>query len=208
MESPGAYAKIFKKLGLPSKKEEIVRLQVFVSLLVKWNSSINLIASNEWTLIESLLREAIWASGMYPRAAQTHLDIGSGAGFPAIPMKIMLPAIKLDMVDSRLKRVSFLETAAEVLKMTDIRAHHRRIDEFLDGTDKKWDCISWKALKLRTKEIIRLTEHSHERTQFWIFHGRRLAVEDRLSAEKVMKRVRCERIPNKSDSFLSVYTPG
>lgn len=207
MESSESYRNIFKELGLLPNPEVVDQLQKYVSLLRKWNSHVNLMASNEWSLIALMLQEALWASKMYPAGAGTHLDLGSGAGFPAVPISIARPRIHFDMVESRIKRVSFLETVAISLKMPQIRVHHGRIDQFLERNAAVWDCVSWKAIKIKTKELEKLKQHTHQATQFWIFHGKELAVEDRKAAEKMLKLVRRENFPFKSEWMLSVYLP-
>jgi len=207
MESQDIYRNIFNNLDMAVNSDTIEKLQIYVSLLKKWNSRINLIASNEWPLIESLLQEGLWASKMYPRDAKTHLDIGSGAGFPSIPIYIAVTGMQLDMVESRMKRVSFLETVSRELKISGIRVHHSRIDQYLVGNCNIWDCISWKAVKIRTEELVKLKEHAHKKTQFWIFHGKELAVEDPKELEMRFRLVRRERFPFKSEWMLSIYLP-
>lgn len=207
MESQEKYKRIFDTLGAPVNPEAIEKLQIFVSLLKKWNSRINLTASNEWPLLERLILEGLWAAAMYPSGSLSHLDIGSGAGFPALPMCVALPHIRLDLVESRFKRVSFLETAANALNLPQIQVHHGRIAQFLDSSTRKWDCVSWKALKLGTPDIMKILEHAHRDTQFWIFHGDTLAVEDSFALENILKLERREQFPFKSGWVLSIYLP-
>ncbi|MEJ2109001.1 MAG: class I SAM-dependent methyltransferase [Acidobacteriota bacterium] len=203
---PGSESKIItQSLHLPVRDDTIRKLDEYVALLRKWNSRINLIASNEWSLVELLLKEALWASKIYPQKATNHLDIGSGAGFPAIPLKIVLPHICLDMVDSRYKRVSFLETVANNLKLPEIHVCHSRVDRFLANNSDSWDCISWKALKLTTEDFLALIRHAHADTQFWIFHGIELAVEDPNVLETELKLCTREKFPYKDDWALSIY---
>jgi 16S rRNA (guanine(527)-N(7))-methyltransferase RsmG len=182
-------------------------IDTYVRLLKKWNAHINLTASSDWSLIEPLLAEGIWASRIYPEAARTHLDIGSGAGFPAVPLRIMVPRMRLDMVDSRLKRVSFLETVIHDLRFSESSVFHGRIAEYLDTIDKKWDCISWKGIKITTKDLLRIKEHTHPKTQIWIFHGRQPAVEEPEMLEKTLRLLQQESFPYRSDWRLSVYLP-
>jgi len=207
MESRETYRSIFNNLGLFDNSDAIDQLRKYVALLRKWNSHINLIASNEWSLIALLLQEGLWATKIYPENSKTHLDIGSGAGFPAVPIIIAKPELQLDLVESRIKRVSFLETVSADLKMPQIRVHHGRIEQFLESTSASWDCISWKAIKIKTKVLEKLREHSHKKTQFWMFHGKDLAVEDPNAAEKILKLVRREEFPLKPEWVLSVYLP-
>jgi len=207
MDSLDAVKKIIERSELPFDIEIAEKLDKYVSLLKKWNSRINLTASNEWSALGPLLQEGVWASKIYPTDATKHLDLGSGAGFPAIPLKIMVPNIKLDMIDSRLKRVSFLETVVSELGLTESAAYHGRIDDYVDKTDKIWDCISWKGIKVSTEDFYKLKQCIHLKTQFWIFHGRELAVEEPEVIYENLKLWRREKFPYKSEWVLSVFLP-
>jgi 16S rRNA (guanine(527)-N(7))-methyltransferase RsmG len=207
MESQDTVKKIMERCGLTFDRIIVEKLQKYVFLLKKWNSRINLTASSEWSAIEPLLMEGVWASQIYPPCAKTHLDLGSGAGFPAIPLKILVPDIQLDMIDSRLKRVSFLETVVSQLELSESSVYHDRIDSYLDKTDKIWDCISWKGLRISTGDFFKLKKCTHCKTQFLIFHGRELAAEEPDIIEKSLKLLRREEFPYKSEWVVSVFRP-
>jgi 16S rRNA (guanine(527)-N(7))-methyltransferase RsmG len=201
------YKKIFHRLALPFDPKAAEKIDTYIALMKKWNERINLTASNEWSLIEPLLLEGIWASRLYPEDAENLLDLGSGAGFPAIPLKIMVPRLKLDMIESRLKKVSFLETVVREIGLSESSAFHDRITDYLNKNEKKWDCISWKGLKIKTNDLLKLKKHTHRKTQFWIFHGRQLAAEEPEIVEKSLRLLRRERFPYKSEWKLSIYLP-
>jgi 16S rRNA (guanine(527)-N(7))-methyltransferase RsmG len=207
MESEDTVKKIIERCGLPFDREIAEKLQKYVFLLKKWNSRINLTASSEWSAIEPLLLEGVWVSQIYPAHSKTHLDLGSGAGFPAIPLKILVPHIQLEMIDSRLKRVSFLETVVSQLGLSDSSVYHGRIGDYVDKTDKIWDCVSWKGLRISTGDFYKLNKCTHLKTQFWIFHGRELAAEEPDLIEKSLKLLRREEFPYKSGWKVSVFRP-
>jgi 16S rRNA (guanine(527)-N(7))-methyltransferase RsmG len=207
MGSLDAVKKMIERCGLPFDRKTAEKLEKYVFLLKKWNFRINLTASSEWSSIEPLLLEGIWASQIYPPYAKTHLDLGSGAGFPAIPLKILVPDIQLDMIDSRLKRVSFLETVVSQLGLSESSVYHGRIDNYVDKTDKIWDCISWKGLRISTADFDKLKKCTHLNTQLWIFHGRELAAEDPDVITKSLKLLRREKFPYKSGWMVSIFLP-
>jgi len=198
---------MFKQLTLPFNLQAAEKIDTFVQLLQKWNARINLTASDSWESIEPLLLEGLWASKIYPEEAKNHLDIGSGAGFPAIPLKIMVPGIKLAMVDSRLKRISFLETVASALKLSNTSAFHCRINDYLELNNRKWDCISWKGIKIDRDDFLKINRHAHKKTQFWMFHGKEIAAEEPEIVDRNLRLIRKERFPYKSEWMLSVYIP-
>ncbi len=207
MESFDIYLKAFLGLGVTVDIEAVSRIEKYVSLLKKWNARINLIASNEWPLMKMFLQEGVWAAKFYSESFEYHLDIGSGAGFPAIPLKIVQPNIRMDLVESRFKRVSFLETVANELNLSRTKVHHCRLEEFLDANHSTWDCISWKAIKISENDLSILLKHSHPDTQFWIFHGKSLPVENVFEMENSLKLMRRETFPYKSEWTLSIYLP-
>jgi 16S rRNA (guanine(527)-N(7))-methyltransferase RsmG len=205
MKSAAELEQIVLQMGIGLNGETCWKLQNYLLLLEKWNSKINLTASNDWQGIGPLLQEGIWASRFYPEEATAHLDIGSGAGFPAMPMRIVLPRIQLDMVESRAKRAVFLETAVRELGLAGAHVHHGRLEQQLRGSRKVWDCVSWKAIKLSSADIEDLLRHSHKKTQFWMFHGRELAIKEPEAVKRSFRLLRSERFPLRRDWFLSMF---
>jgi 16S rRNA (guanine(527)-N(7))-methyltransferase RsmG len=196
-----------EKLGFKIDQERVRQLDRYMSLIQKWNERINLTASSDIALLHPMLLEGVWSSQFYPKDAGTHIDIGSGAGFPAIPIHLMAPKIQLDIVESRFKKVCFLENAVYELNMGNIKVFHERIDRFLDQNQNAWDCISWKGIRIKTTDLMKLKRHATKDAQFWIFHGKTLAVEDAGIVEKEFKLLRREKFPCKSDWNLSIYLP-
>jgi 16S rRNA (guanine(527)-N(7))-methyltransferase RsmG len=196
-----------EKLGFKIDQDRIRLFERYISLIQKWNERINLTASSDLSLLHPLLLEGVWSSQFYPRDVATHIDIGSGAGFPAIPIHLMVPNIKLDIVESRFKKICFLENAAHELHMANIQIFHESIDRFLQKEQNMWDCVSWKGIRIKTKDLIKLKQHAHENSQFWIFHGKELAVEDNCVVEQEFKLFRREKFPFKKEWNLSIYLP-
>lgn len=196
---------LLEEAGSGGGRETLERLDGYLDLLEKWNARVNLTASTAWEALEPLLWEAVWAARLYPAEARAHLDIGSGAGFPAVVLKLLLPGIELDLVDSREKKVLFLETVARTLGLPGMRAHHARLADFLSGTARQWDCVSWKALKLGRGDLQSLCRHAHGGTRLWMFHGREPALQDARTADGLLELVRRERIPGRREAQLSIY---
>jgi 16S rRNA (guanine527-N7)-methyltransferase len=179
----------------------------YLALLKKWNARINLTAATEWRAIEVLFREGIWASKIYPAEPVSHLDIGSGAGFPAIILKILNPNTRLEMVESRAKKSAFVETVIYALGLDETFIHAMRLDSFLQNVEgnKFWDCISWKGIKLSGSDLINLKKHAHPETQFWMFHGKEQAAENKEVIERHFELLRSEKFPFKKEWVLSIY---
>lgn len=206
-ESTEDLRRLIDELGIAHESEVARQLRTYLALLEKWNPKVNLTSTTHWSGIEPLFREAIWASTIYPEDAVSHLDIGSGAGFPAVPLRIMKPQIHLEMVESRAKKGVFLEVLACALGIEGMIIHNVRLDKFLRSCDrnKRWDCVSWKALKLGSEDLRLLRDHAHKKTQFWMFHGKELAVTDPTAFEQSFCLMRRERFEPGRVWFLSIY---
>jgi 16S rRNA (guanine527-N7)-methyltransferase len=104
------------------------QLNSYLDLLVKWNRKINL--TSEKTPSEILHRH-IFDSLQYARVISPNdhaIDIGSGAGFPGIPLKILYPHLTLILVESQRKRCSFLEAVVTHLGLHDTRVINERAE--------------------------------------------------------------------------------
>ena len=101
----------------------------YLDLLVKWNQKINL--TSEKSSRDILLRH-IFDSLQYAPFISTQdeiVDIGSGAGFPGIPLKIIYPELVATLIESQRKRCSFLETVISQLGLTAIKVIHDRAEK-------------------------------------------------------------------------------
>ena len=207
VEPADGLRQLLLKSGIDPESDCGKQMLAYLALLQKWNCTINLTSTTDWTGIFPLFQEAICASSLYPDGAASHLDIGSGGGFPAIPLRIRRPQVRLEMVESRMKRCVFLETVAQSLGFAETPVHNMRLNVFLKSTnrDKVWDCISWKALKLSSNDLKGLREHAHPKTQFWVFHGKGLPVENPEIFRTNFRLMRQERIESDKEWYLSIY---
>jgi 16S rRNA (guanine527-N7)-methyltransferase len=205
--SVGLKRLLISEFGMAPDSPKAHQLLQYLALLEKWNARINLTAGTEWKAIEALFREGIRVSPLYPPTAVTHLDIGSGAGFPAVILRILIPRIQLDLVESSGKKSAFLETVVHALGAGETKVHSTRLDSFLQrcAKGKTWDLISWKGLKLFSSDLLKLRNHAHPETQFWMFHGKEPAVEDPATIESYFSLLRSEKLPGKNEWMLSVY---
>ena len=125
-----------KAIGVKVTKEQAAAFQTYMELLLEWNGKINLTAITEpKEIVEKHFLDSLTllqACQIKPGAKV--IDVGTGAGFPGIPLKIMRPDIQLTLLDSLQKRLNFL---AEVCKALGIESQriHKRAEEA--GLDKK-----------------------------------------------------------------------
>jgi 16S rRNA (guanine527-N7)-methyltransferase len=211
MGEPEPHSHIIKLLkinNLNVSEEAARQLFDYHGLLEKWNARINLTASTRWSSLEPLFGEAFWAAGFKPSPGR-RLDIGSGAGFPAIPLQILKPSRSFDLVESREKRAVFLQTVVEKLGLTGVSVHTMRLRAFLDQLrdEPRWDWVSWKGIRLSQSDLSPLLRQLETGGQLWMFHGSELAVSDPARMDEVLELVRRERCPFRSSWQLSIYSP-
>jgi len=133
---------------LLKQKEKIA---TFLNLLAKWNERINLVSRKNFrTVVADRLFDALvlWRE-FRPWAGKSHLDIGSGGGFPAIPIHIMSPGEKLTLVEPRHRRASFLSTVTVQLDLDDVEIRRDRVEERIEdgGALGMFDFVTAQAVK-------------------------------------------------------------
>jgi 16S rRNA (guanine527-N7)-methyltransferase len=110
--------------------DQILLIQRYMRLLQQWNEKLNLTAIRE--PLEILYRhfcESMYAAVAVPGGFGRLADIGSGAGFPGIPLKILRPEIELFLVDSNIKKGTFLAEVIRDLELTNARVLISRYEE-------------------------------------------------------------------------------
>ncbi len=122
------------ELGISLDDGQYVQFLKYYELLVKWNEVMNLTAITDYdeVVIKHFVDSLSIVKAMDPEAlsGKTLVDIGTGAGFPGIPIKIAFPGLKVTLLDSLNKRVGFLNTVIEELGLKDIEALHGRAEDY------------------------------------------------------------------------------
>ncbi len=124
----------FDSLGIPWNEKQISQLEEYAKLLVEWNEKINLTAITEPEEIATkhfLDSAAALCTGMVEGKV---IDVGTGAGFPGLVLKIMKPEIKLTLLDSLNKRLTFLKEVTHKLGIEGVELIHSRAE---DGGHKR-----------------------------------------------------------------------
>jgi len=117
-------------------KQQEEKFSAYADLLVQWNEKINLtaITDEEGIVIKHFL-DSLSIMPYMPEDARTLIDVGTGAGFPGIPVKIVNDKISVTLLDSLEKRVKFLNEVISSLGLKEIYAVHGRAEDF--GADRK-----------------------------------------------------------------------
>ena len=145
---------MLQKIGLPAQDEAVCRLQSYYELLIEWNLVMNLTAITEFDdVAEKHFADSLLIADMVDlNRVRTVIDVGTGAGFPGIPLKILFPEIDVVLLDSLQKRIGFLNTVMAQLNLSGIRAVHGRAEDL--GKDPEYRerfdlCVSRAVADLR-----------------------------------------------------------
>ena len=119
------------KMGLDLKDTQAKCFEAYLSLLLEWNRKMNLTAIDtpKEVITEHFLDSVSVLKVCNPKKGAQVLDVGSGAGFPGIPMRIMRPDIRLTMVDAVRKKTLFLEEVRKQLGLDECRILHARAED-------------------------------------------------------------------------------
>lgn len=118
--------------GIPHDGEAASRLLIYHNLLMDWNTRMDLTAvlAEEELLdrhyIDSLMPMTI--PGMIPESGRL-IDVGTGAGFPGMPLAILLPRLQVTLLDAQQKRLNFLQTVIDALHLTNVTLVHARAED-------------------------------------------------------------------------------
>lgn len=136
------------KIGIVLHEKQIEQFYQYMELLLEWNEKINLTAiiKPEEIILKHFI-DSITISKYIKEGAKL-IDVGTGAGFPGIPLKIIRDDMCIVLLDSLNKRINFLKEVIEKLDLSKIEAVHGRAEEF--GKNKKYrecfDCATSRAV--------------------------------------------------------------
>ena len=124
--------------GIEANDQMIDDLKTYREILVDWNQKMNLtgIEEEKEVFIKHFLDSISAVSNGYIKDGISLIDVGTGAGFPGLPLKICLRNIKLTLLDSLNKRINFLQEVSNTVNLEDIEFIHGRAEDF--GKDSKY----------------------------------------------------------------------
>ena len=136
--------KLLEEFGL--NIEQISKFQRYLELLLEWNEKFNLTAITDKDEIEEKhFIDSIELVKYFDVKNKTLLDVGSGAGFPGIPLAIVESSLKVTLLESNGKRVTFLREVVKELKLKNVEIIQGRVEEL--GTREKYDFVTARAVK-------------------------------------------------------------
>lgn len=144
-----------EQLGIELTDNQYEQFIKYYEMLIKWNEVMNLTAITEFD--EVIVKHFVDSISLIKAIDITKkieiIDIGTGAGFPGIPLKIAYPNLKITLLDSLNKRVGFLKEVINELELKDIEALHGRAEDYAKAGQlrEKYDlCVSRAVANLAT----------------------------------------------------------
>ena len=141
------FIELLKNKGIILSDKQIEQFDKYFKLLVEWNEKMNLTAiTDEEGVYLKHFYDSITIAFDFEFASQSIVDVGAGAGFPSIPLKIIYPDLKVTIVDSLTKRITFLNHLFEALELTNCKAISARAEEYAKENREKCDVVMARAV--------------------------------------------------------------
>lgn len=142
------FIKEVEELGLEINENKLNQLEKYYKMLIEYNKVMNLtgITEKEEVYLKHFY-DSLTIAKIIDLKAETNLcDIGTGAGFPGIVLKIFYPNLKITLIDSLNKRINFLNDVIKELNLKDIEAIHTRIEDYAMENREKFDIVTARAV--------------------------------------------------------------
>lgn len=150
------------------------RLVAYYELLVRWNRKINLTSLEDPDeAIDRLLLEPLIAARYLPSPSSKVMDVGSGGGSPAIPLKLAIPGIELTMVEVKARKSAFLREACRQLRLEHARVENARYEELLTHPElhEAHDVVCLRAVRVESKVLLTLQAFLRPGGTLMLFRG-------------------------------------
>ena len=144
------------RAGLFLNDELVEKLDTFYGLLFRWNQKINLTSiADPDEAVDRLLLEPLLAARYVPASATRLMDVGSGGGSPAIPLKLALSHLHLTMVEAKVRKSAFLREASRQLGLTATVVETTRVEELLARPQlhETFDLVSMRAVRIEMRML-------------------------------------------------------
>ncbi len=127
-------------LGRPISDNASSQFRIYLELLRKWQKTHRLVGADDpdW-IVDHLFLDSLFFLRLLPPTLESLVDIGSGAGFPGYPLKIVTPGLALTLIESRRIRVSFLKTIARELELGKVTILEGRAETLVESVGPRFE---------------------------------------------------------------------
>ncbi len=176
------FEKALEELNIKISTKQLNQLDKFYKLLIAWNEKINLtrITKEKDVYLKHFYDSLTIVKEVNLAEKETLCDVGTGAGFPGIVLKIIYPNLKITLVDSLLKRVNYLNSIIKELELQDIQAYHSRGEDFAG----EFDVVTARAVA-NIEKLLNFTMHMVKKDG--IFIAMKGNIEEELTKEVINK---------------------
>lgn len=178
-----------KELGICITNKQLEQLNEYYKALVEWNKKINLTSiTEEKDVYLKHFYDSLTLFKEYDLTKDVSLcDVGTGAGFPGIVLKIVFPNLKITLVDSLQKRLNFLDYVIKLLGLKDVELVHERMEYYSKQNEEKFDIITSRAVA-KVKILVEISFKALKISGHLILM--KASFEEELSdAEKIIKDI-------------------
>ena len=188
-----------KKLGIELTKKQEQQVEKYYEMLIETNKITNLtrITDKKEVYLKHFYDSLTIVKAVDLNQELTLIDIGTGAGFPGLVLKIVFPNLKITLLDSLNKRIEFLNKVIQELDLKEIKAVHSRIEDY----DEKFDIVTSRAVA-KTNILLELSCNLAKINGYYIFL--KSDVEQELKeSEKAIKELNVKLI-QKEEFYLPI----
>ena len=141
------FQNILKEKGIEVSEHQLQQFQKYYEILVEWNEKMNLTAiTDKEDVYLKHFYDSITIAFDFDFNNQTLIDVGAGAGFPSVPLKILYPNLKITIVDSLNKRITFLNHLFKELELDNCQAVAARAEEYAKDHRESVDIVMARAV--------------------------------------------------------------
>jgi len=143
-----SFIKEVEKIGIKIDDTKLNQLEKYYEMLIEYNKVMNLtgITEKEEVYLKHFYDSLTISKIIDLNNEETLCDVGTGAGFPGIVLKIFYPNLKITLVDSLNKRINFLNNVIKELKLEKIETVHARMEEYSKNNIEKFDVVTARAV--------------------------------------------------------------
>ena len=174
-------------MGIDLEPDQRSKLSTYATLLARWNEKINLVSRRSFeNVVTDRLFDALlmWEENR-PWSGTSHLDIGSGGGFPAVPIHIMSPEKRLVLVEPRYRRASFLSVVMTELQFDDVEIVQDRFEKACGG--RRYDRVTAQAVASWSRLAPMLADALVQEGKYFWVSSKRITDPDREKVHLLLR---------------------